>query len=94
MILYPPDLVKRADSIQSRRKVSSLSDRSDTSDVNTGVTSGMNITPGTAAVADGSGGEESPGVLSDDHDHPPESPDSNDTDDTAKGLPWIKVKWK
>lgn len=41
-----------------------------------------------------SGGEESPGVLSDDHDHPPDSPDSNSTDppDTNKGFPWLKVK--
>lgn len=60
--------VKRTDSIQSRRKVSSLSDRSDTSD---------------------QGGEESPGILSD--DQPPESPsDSNDTDDTGKSMPWMK----
>jgi Protein UNC80 len=34
-------------------------------------------------------GEESPGILSD--DQPPESPsDSNDSDDTAKNLPWMK----
>lgn len=41
-----------------------------------------------------SGGEESPGVLSDDHDHPPDSPDSNSTDppDTSKGYPWLKVR--
>lgn len=41
-----------------------------------------------------SGGEESPGVLSDDHDHPPDSPDSNSTDppDTSKGFPWLKVR--
>ncbi|CAB3250721.1 unnamed protein product [Arctia plantaginis] len=40
-----------------------------------------------------SGGEESPGVLSDDHDHPPDSPDSNSTDppDTNKGFPWLKI---
>lgn len=37
-----------------------------------------------------SGGEESPGVLSD--DQPPESPtDSNDTDDTTKNMPWLKT---
>lgn len=60
--------MKRTDSIQSRRKVSSLSDRSDTSD---------------------QGGEESPGILSD--DQPPESPsDSNDTDETGKTMPWMK----
>lgn len=64
--------MKRTDSIQSKRKVSSLSDRSDTSE------------PGM------SGGEESPGVLSD--DQPPESPtDSNDMDDTTKNMPWLKV---
>nr|CAD7443504.1 unnamed protein product [Timema bartmani] len=35
-------------------------------------------------------GEESPGILSD--DQPPESPsDSNDTDDTSKHMPWMKV---
>ncbi|KXJ74140.1 hypothetical protein RP20_CCG014272 [Aedes albopictus] len=64
--------VKRTDSIQSRRKVSSLSDRSDNSE------------PGQI-----SGGEESPGILSD--DQPPESPcDSNDSDETAKNLPWLR----
>ncbi|KAJ2947492.1 hypothetical protein O0L34_g17278 [Tuta absoluta] len=80
-------VARRSDSIQSRRKVSSLSDRSDTSDVY----------PGTGTVlmsneAD-SGGEESPGVLSDDHDHPPDSPDSNTTDppDHSKGYPWLKT---
>ncbi|XP_055584997.1 protein unc-80 homolog [Uranotaenia lowii] len=66
---YP---VRRTDSIQSRRKVSSLSDRSDNSE------------PGQV-----SGGEESPGILSD--DQPPESPcDSNDSDETAKNLPWLR----
>lgn len=65
-------LVKRVDSIQSRRKVSSLSDRSDTSEQ--GMVSG----------------EESPGILSDDQQ--PESPtDSNETDDTAKNMPWLKA---
>ncbi|XP_038122393.1 protein unc-80 homolog isoform X5 [Culex quinquefasciatus] len=68
---YP---VRRTDSIQSRRKVSSLSDRSDNSE------------PGQV-----SGGEESPGILSDDHDQPPESPcDSNESDETAKNLPWLR----
>uniref|UniRef100_A0AAG5CN78 Protein unc-80 homolog n=1 Tax=Anopheles atroparvus TaxID=41427 RepID=A0AAG5CN78_ANOAO len=66
---YP---VRRTDSIQSKRKVSSLSDRSDNSE------------PGQI-----SGGEESPGILSD--DQPPESPcDSHDSDETAKNLPWLK----
>ncbi|KAK4883609.1 hypothetical protein RN001_006928 [Aquatica leii] len=70
-----PETVKRADSIQSKRKVSSLSDRSDNSE------------PGAPGEASG---EESPGVLSD--DQPPESPsDSNDTDDTSKHMPWLKV---
>ncbi|KAF5273419.1 hypothetical protein FQA39_LY07436 [Lamprigera yunnana] len=70
-----PESVKRADSIQSKRKVSSLSDRSDNSE------------PGAPGEASG---EESPGVLSD--DQPPESPsDSNDTDDTTKHMPWLKV---
>lgn len=35
-------------------------------------------------------GEESPGILSD--DQPPESPcDSNDTDETGKNFPWMKI---
>ncbi|XP_066993860.2 protein unc-80 homolog [Anabrus simplex] len=68
--------VKRTDSIQSKRKVSSLSDRSDTSDHGGG---GGEVS-----------GEESPGILSD--DQPPESPsDSNDSDDTTKNMPWMKV---
>ncbi|XP_032667266.1 protein unc-80 homolog isoform X6 [Odontomachus brunneus] len=67
--------VKRADSIQSKRKVSSLSDRSDTSE------------PGYGGEVSG---EESPGILSD--DQPPESPsDSNETDETNKNFPWMKV---
>lgn len=67
--------VRRADSIQSKRKVSSLSDRSDTSE------------PGLYGEVSG---EESPGILSD--DQPPESPsDSNDTDETNKNFPWMKV---
>lgn len=69
-------IVKRIESIQFRRKVSSLSDRSDTSE---------------QGVA--SGGEEehgSPGVLSDDQQ--PESPtDSNEVDDAAKNMPWLKA---
>ena len=69
--------MKRMDSIQSKRKVSSLSDRSDTSEQGA---------PGEAS------GEESPGVLSD--EQPPESPsDSNDTDDTCKNMPWLKVSF-
>lgn len=73
MLLF--NLVKRTDSIQSKRKVSSLSDRSDTSE------------PGAAGEISG---EESPGILSD--DQPPESPsDSNETDDTSKNMPWMKV---
>ncbi|XP_043466068.1 protein unc-80 homolog isoform X3 [Leptopilina heterotoma] len=68
-------VVKRADSIQSKRKVSSLSDRSDTSE------------PGLGGEVSG---EESPGILSD--DQPPESPsDSNDTDETNKNFPWMRV---
>jgi hypothetical protein len=56
--------------------VSSLSDRSDISELGGG---GGEVS-----------GEESPGILSD--DQPPESPsDSNDTDDTAKNMPWLKV---
>jgi len=68
-------MVKRADSIQSKRKVSSLSDRSDTSE------------PGVGGEVSG---EESPGILSD--DQPPESPsDSNETDETNRNFPWMKV---
>ncbi|XP_053975913.1 protein unc-80 homolog [Hylaeus volcanicus] len=67
--------VRRADSIQSKRKVSSLSDRSDTSE------------PGYGGEISG---EESPGILID--DQPPESPsDSNETDETNKNFPWMKV---
>jgi len=74
-ILTVPISVKRTDSVQSKRKVSSLSDRSDTSEQGGG-----------GEVS----GEESPGILSD--DQPPESPsDSNDTDDTSKNMPWLKV---
>ncbi|KAJ8719024.1 hypothetical protein PYW07_016580 [Mythimna separata] len=84
-------VTRRSDSIQSRRKVSSLSDRSDTSEVYPGA-------GGTVIMSNevDSGGEESPGVLSDDHDHPPDSPDSNSTDppDTNKGFPWLKVMVK
>ncbi|KAE8737653.1 hypothetical protein FOCC_FOCC016879, partial [Frankliniella occidentalis] len=67
--------VKRTDSIQSRRKVSSLSDRSDTSEQGGG-----------GEVS----GEESPGILSDDQP-PESPSDSNDTDDTLTHLPWLKV---
>lgn len=69
------DTVKRTDSIQSRRKVSTMSDRSDTSE---------------QGYCGEVSGEESPGILSD--DQPPESPsDSNDTDETNKNFPWMKV---
>lgn len=77
MLFRYVDTVKRADSIQSKRKVSSLSDRSDTSE------------PGGFLAGEVSG-EESPGILSD--DQPPESPsDSNETDETNKNFPWMKV---
>ncbi|XP_046393341.1 protein unc-80 homolog [Ischnura elegans] len=69
---------RRQDSIQSKRKVSSLSDRSDTSDH--------------GGEHGEVSGEESPGVLSD--DQPPESPsDSNEADDIAitKNMPWMRV---
>ncbi|GLG97294.1 Protein unc-80 homolog [Gryllus bimaculatus] len=67
--------VKRTDSIQSKRKVSSLSDRSDTSEQG-----------GCGEVS----GEESPGILSDDQP-PESPSDSNDTDDTSKHMPWMKA---
>ncbi|XP_058983125.1 protein unc-80 homolog isoform X2 [Musca domestica] len=67
---------KRVDSIQAKRKVSSLSDRSDTSEQ--GIASG------------GEDDHGSPGILSDDQQ--PESPtDSNETDETAKNMPWLKA---
>ena len=59
--------------MQSRRKVSSLSDRSDNSEHASG------------------GEEESPGILSDDHEQPPDSPnESNDSDETSKNFPWMR----
>jgi hypothetical protein len=65
---------KCIDSVQSKWKVRSLSDRSDISEQGVGEASG----------------EEPPGILSD--DQPRESPsDSNDTDDTAKTVLWMKV---
>ncbi|KAG7191052.1 hypothetical protein KM043_007098 [Ampulex compressa] len=67
--------VKRADSIQSKRKVSSLSDRSDTSE------------PGFAGEISG---EESPGILIDEQP-PESPSDSNETDDINKNFPWLKV---
>ncbi|CAB0043579.1 unnamed protein product [Trichogramma brassicae] len=73
--------------IQSKRKVSSLSDRSDTSEPG-------NLLYGGGGGGGGGGevsGEESPGILSDDQQ--PESPsDSNDTDDcTTKNFPWMRI---
>lgn len=59
--------VRRGDSIQNKRKVSSLSDRSDTSEQG-----------GAGEVS----GEESPGVLSDDQP-PESPTDTSDTDDTT-----------
>lgn len=87
-------LVRRTDSIQSRRKVSSLSDRSDTSEP--GAASGGEESPGilryyinvvfificclTLKL-----------ILTNSDDQPPESPsDSNETDDTGKNLPWMR----
>ncbi|XP_067205239.1 protein unc-80 homolog isoform X2 [Linepithema humile] len=67
--------VKRTDSIQSKRKVSSLSDRSDTSE------------PGVCGEVSG---EESPGILSDDQP-PESPSDSNENDETNKNFPWMKV---
>ncbi|XP_076677709.1 unc80, NALCN channel complex subunit isoform X4 [Andrena cerasifolii] len=67
--------VKRADSIQSKRKVSSLSDRSDTSE------------PGFGGEISG---EEFPGILVDDQP-PESPSDSNEADETNKNFPWMKV---
>jgi protein unc-80 len=59
---------------QQRRKVSSLSDRSDNSE-----------------QAASGGEEESPGILSDDHDQVPDSPnESNESDETSKNFPWMR----
>ncbi|CAH1139308.1 unnamed protein product [Phyllotreta striolata] len=69
------ETVKRTDSIQSKRKVSSISDRSDTSE------------PGAPGEVSG---EESPGVLSDEQP-PESPSDSNDADDTSKNMPWLKT---
>lgn len=69
------DAVKRTDSIQSRRKVSSLSDRSDNSE---------------QGAASGGEEESSPGILSDDQP-PDSPNDSNDSDETSKNFPWMRA---
>lgn len=77
--------MRRNDSIQSRRKVSSISDRSDNSEVPGGGGGGAG-----GAGGGGSGGEESPGILSD--DQPPESPsDSNEADELVRNMPWMRA---
>ncbi|XP_023247885.1 protein unc-80 homolog [Copidosoma floridanum] len=69
------DSFRRAESIQSKRKVSSLSDRSDISE------------PGMYGEISG---EESPGILSDDQP-PESPSDSNDNDEINKSFPWMKI---
>lgn len=72
-----PEAVKRTDSIQSKRKVSSLSDRSDTSE------------PGGAEGSE----EESPGVLSDEQppESPNDSNDIDDTSKNMPWLKVITI---
>lgn len=86
--------MRRTDSIQSKRKVSSLSDRSDTSEP--GVASGGEESPGILRYARCKIIKIRILIIlfyfifSD--DQPPESPsDSNETDDTGKNLPWMRA---
>ena len=69
--------IKRSDSIRSKRKVSSISDRSDISDV-----------PMDHDIS----GEESPGILSDDQppESPSDAPDIEEGIST-RGMPWLRV---
>jgi hypothetical protein len=72
--------IKRSDSIRSKRKVSSISDRSDISDV-----------PMDHDIS----GEESPGILSDDGQHESPSDGAADIEEgiSTRGMPWLRVKW-
>lgn len=77
--LGPPlhSAVKRSDSVRSKRKVSSISDRSDTSDM---------------PVEHDVSGEESPGMLSDDQppESPSDAPEM-DEGVATRGMPWLRV---
>ncbi|XP_046453317.1 protein unc-80 homolog isoform X4 [Daphnia pulex] len=69
--------IKRSDSIRSKRKVSSISDRSDISDV-----------PMDHDIS----GEESPGILSDDGQHESPSDGAADIEEgiSTRGMPWLR----
>lgn len=69
--------IKRSDSIRSKRKVSSISDRSDISDV---------------PMEHDISGEESPGILSDDQppESPSDGPEVDEAIST-RGMPWLRV---
>ena len=68
---------KRSDSVRSKRKVSSISDRSDFSDVH---------------LEHDISGEESPGILSDDQ-HPDSPSDVAEIEEciSVRGMPWLRV---
>jgi len=70
--------IKRSDSVRSKRKVSSISDRSDISDV---------------PMEHDISGEESPGILSDDQP-PESPSDTQDLDEgiATRGMPWLRVR--
>ena len=70
--------MKRSDSVRSKRKVSSISSRSDISDVH------MELDVS---------GEESPGILSDDQP-PESPTDLPEVDEciSSRGLPWTRVR--
>ena len=69
--------MKRSDSVRSKRKVSSISDRSDISD---------------APMEHDISGEESPGILSDDQppESPSDGPEIDEAIST-RGMPWLRV---
>lgn len=72
--------IKRSDSMRSKRKVSSISDRSDISDVH---------------MDHDISGEESPGILSDDGQHESPSDGAADIDEgiSTRGMPWLRVNF-
>ncbi|KAK4295652.1 hypothetical protein Pmani_031795 [Petrolisthes manimaculis] len=72
------DSIKRSDSVRSRRKVSAVSERSDTSE---------HLEQELYQVS----GEESPGVMS--NEDLPDSPNDGDLDEESltSNMPWIKV---
>ncbi|XP_045030143.1 protein unc-80 homolog isoform X4 [Daphnia magna] len=69
--------IKRSDSMRSKRKVSSISDRSDISDVH---------------MDHDISGEESPGILSDDGQHESPSDGAADIEEgiSTRGMPWLR----